>query len=164
LVFESFRFLASQNGTEDYQLPSFLNDVSSHTFPYTVHSIDLSKSKQQPATMATLVPLAEKAATPIETDLDGWKKVEGEPTMTTWIEYATDEALCGNWEATVGTYHATYASWEYVHMLEGKIIITPDGGESFTVKAGDAFVVEKDFKGTWKIEEKVLKHFYIKLK
>ena len=114
--------------------------------------------------MTTFVPLTDKKATPIETDLDGWKKVEGEPTMTTWIEYSTDEALCGSWEATEGTYHATYTSFEFVHLIEGKIIITPDGGESYTVKAGDSFVVEKDFKGTWKIEEKVFKHFYIKLK
>jgi len=32
-----------------------------------------------------------------------------------------------------------------------------------TVVAGDAFVVEADFKGTWKIEEAVRKHFDIKL-
>jgi uncharacterized cupin superfamily protein len=112
----------------------------------------------------TFAPLVDKSSTPIETDLDGWKKTEGTPTMTTWIDYATDEALCGTWEATVGTYHATYTSFEFVHMIEGKVVITPDDGEAYTVNAGDAFVVEKDFKGTWKIEEKVLKHFYIKLK
>ena len=44
-------------------------------------------------------------------------------------------------------------------MLEGRIVITPDGGTPVTVKAGDAFVVESNFKGTWKIEEKVRKHF-----
>jgi len=32
-----------------------------------------------------------KAATPIETDLDGWKKVDGNPTMKTWIEYTSDD-------------------------------------------------------------------------
>ena len=116
------------------------------------------------AAAPTFVPLPEKKADPILTDLDGWKKVEGEPTMTTWIEYATDEALCGSWEATPGTYHATYTSFEFVHLIEGTIVITPDGGDAYTVKGGDAFCVEKDFKGTWKIEEKVYKHFFIKLK
>ena len=104
-----------------------------------------------------------KESTPIETDLDGWKKIEGEPTMKTWIEYSTDEALCGTWEATPGTYEATYNNFEFVHLVEGKIVITPEGGKSHTVKAGDYFVVKQDFKGTWKIEEKVLKHFYIRL-
>lgn len=84
--------------------------------------------------------------------------------MKTWIEYATDSALCGSWEATEGTYEATYTSFEFVHLIEGRIVITPEGGEPYTVKAGDSFVIEGGFKGTWKIEEKVFKHFYIKLK
>ena len=33
-----------------------------------------------------------------------------------------------------------------------------------TVGPGDAFVVEAGFKGVWRIEETVLKHFDIKLK
>ena len=114
--------------------------------------------------MSTVFVIPEKKAEVITADLDGWKKVEGEPTMKTWIEYSTDSALCGTWEATVGTYHATYTSWEFVHLIAGKITITPDGGESYTVKAGDAFIIEAGFAGTWKIEEDVKKHFHIKLK
>jgi uncharacterized cupin superfamily protein len=110
--------------------------------------------------------LGPKAATPIETDLDGWKKVEGNPTMKTWIEYTADDgsSISGWWGATPGTYRATYAAPEFVHMIEGEIVITPDGGKPVTVKGGDAFVVEKDFIGTWKIEKEVFKHFTIMLK
>jgi hypothetical protein len=44
----------------------------------------------------TFFKLPEKEArTPIETDLDDWKKVDGDRTMKTYIEYATDKALCG---------------------------------------------------------------------
>ena len=107
-----------------------------------------------------------KAATPIETDLDGWKKVDGNPTMKTWIEYTADDgsSISGWWGATPGTYHATYAAPEFVHMIQGEIVITPDGGQPVTVKGGDAFTVEKDFVGTWKIEKEVFKHFTIQLK
>ena len=107
-----------------------------------------------------------RAATPIETDLDGWTKVEGHPTMKTWIEYTSDDGtmISGWWAATPGTYHATYAAIELVHMIEGAITITSDGGEPVHVEAGDAFVVEKTFVGTWKIEKEVFKHFSIKLK
>jgi uncharacterized cupin superfamily protein len=110
--------------------------------------------------------LGPKAATPIETDLDGWKKIEGNPTMKTWIEYTADDgsSISGWWGATPGTYRATYAAPEFVHMIEGEIVITPDGGKPVTVKSGDAFVVEKDFVGTWKIEKEVFKHFTIMLK
>ena len=110
--------------------------------------------------------IENRSVDPIETDLDGWKKVEGNPTMKTWIEYTSHDGstICGWWEATPGTYHASYASWEFVHLLEGRITITPDGGSPNQVGPGDAFVVEKGFEGTWKIEERVLKHFAIRLK
>ena len=110
--------------------------------------------------------IPDKSVAPIETDLDGWKKVEGDPTMKTWIEYTADDEsmISGWWEATPGTYHASYEAWEFVHLIEGQITITPDGGSPHQVGAGDAFVVEKGFNGTWKIEQKVLKHFAIKLK
>jgi hypothetical protein len=49
----------------------------------------------------TFVKLPEKAADVIESDLSGWKKAYGEPTMKTWIEYNTEEALCEAWEGGV---------------------------------------------------------------
>jgi len=107
-----------------------------------------------------------KTATPIESDLDGWKKIDGNPTMKTWIEYTSEDGsmISGWWAATPGTYHATYSAPEFVHMIEGEITITPDGGKPVKVGPGDAFVVEKDFVGTWTIEKEVFKHFSIKLK
>lgn len=102
---------------------------------------------------------------PDTNDLDGWVVVAGKPTMKTWAQHTSSDGsmLSGIWEATPGTYHATYTAYEYVHMLKGRIVITPDGGTPVTVQAGDAFVVEADFKGTWKIEEAVRKHFDFKL-
>jgi uncharacterized protein len=103
---------------------------------------------------------------PITGDLDGWKKVEGNPTMKTWVQHtsADGSVISGTWEATPGTYHATYNTYEFVHLIKGEITITEDGGNATNVSAGDAFVVEAGFKGTWKIKQAVLKHFCIKLK
>ena len=53
---------------------------------------------------STIFIIPEKEADVIESDISGWKKVDGEPTMKSWIEYATKVAMCGTWEATVGTY------------------------------------------------------------
>jgi hypothetical protein len=102
---------------------------------------------------------------PITEDLDGWIVTEGNPSMKTWILYTSNDKsmISGYWEATPGTYHATYSEYEFVHMIKGKIIITPDGEEPKEVNAGDAFIVEPGFKGTWKILETVQKHFDIKL-
>ena len=99
---------------------------------------------------------------PDTNDLDGWVVREGHPTMKTRILHTNKEKdmISGIWEATPGTYHATYSAYEFVHMIAGKILITPDDGTTaITVRQGDSFVVESNFKGTWKIEEKVTKHF-----
>ena len=115
---------------------------------------------------ATVTKFGVKTATPIESDLEGWKKIDGNPTMKTWIEYTSEDGsmISGWWSATPGTYHATYAAPEFVHVIEGEITITPDGGQPVKIGPGDAFVVEADFKGTWVIEKEVFKHFTIKLK
>ncbi len=96
-------------------------------------------------------------------DLPGWVVVEGEPTMKTSVQHTSIDGkiLSGTWQATPGTYHATYSDYEFVHLIAGRILITPDGGEPVEVGPGDAFVVEKDFKGTWKIIEPVTKHFVV---
>lgn len=102
---------------------------------------------------------------PVTTDLDGWTPIEGNPSMITWIEYGADDGslIAGTWRATPGTYRAEYSAYEFVHLLEGRIDITPDGAETQTMLPGDAFSVDADFKGEWKIVEPVLKHFVIRL-
>ena len=99
------------------------------------------------------------------TDMPGWKPVEGNPTTKTTVQHTTEDGkiLSGTWEATVGTFHATFAAYEFVHMISGRITITPDGGEPVEVGPGDAYVVEANFKGTWKITEDVTKHFVVAL-
>ena len=103
-----------------------------------------------------------KKTKPDTNDLDGWIVVDGNPKMKTQILHTNKEKtmISGIWEATVGTYHATYSAYEFVHMISGKVLITPDNGDPpIVVKGGDSFIVESDFKGIWKIEENVIKHF-----
>ncbi|GGB85350.1 hypothetical protein GCM10011352_08970 [Marinobacterium zhoushanense] len=116
--------------------------------------------------MSSITKLPPRKVQPITDDLPGWTKVEGDPSMTTWVEYtAKDESMiAGWWTATPGTYHAKYASWEFVHMIEGKVVITAKGEDAVEVGPGDAFVIEAGFDGTWEIKEPVLKHFTIRLK
>jgi uncharacterized cupin superfamily protein len=78
--------------------------------------------------------------------------------MKTYILNTSAEGiLSGVWTAEPGTYHTTYASYEFVSLLEGEIEITPDGGKPTTFKGGDAFVVEHNFVGTWVIKSPVKK-------
>ena len=105
-------------------------------------------------------------ADPMLTDLDGWIKIDGTPTMTTWVQHTSldGSVISGTWQATVGTWHASYRFYEFVHLIDGQITITPDGGAPVTMRPGDAFAVEPGFEGTWTIEQPVTKHFCIKLK
>jgi uncharacterized protein len=112
--------------------------------------------------MQTITRLPDTSTlTPSTADLDGWVKTAGNPQMKTWVLHTASDGsmVSGIWECTVGSYHATYTAYEYVVLIAGRIVITPDEGTPVTVSAGDAFVVEKDFRGTWKIEENVRKHF-----
>lgn len=102
---------------------------------------------------------------PMLTDLEGWTKVEGNPTMKTWVQHTSldGSVISGTWEATTGTWRAVSKFYEFVHLIEGQITLTPDGGPASTMRAGDAFVVEAGFQGTWTIDVPVKKHFCIKL-
>ncbi|MEM5536108.1 cupin domain-containing protein [Neptuniibacter pectenicola] len=115
--------------------------------------------------MSYIKKIIDKSVAAIDTDLEGWEKISGTPSMKTWIEYTSEDGsmIAGCWEATEGSYRAEYKSWEYIHLIEGKVKITPEGGDSVTLLPGDSFVIEAGFTGTWEIEEKVFKHFTIKL-
>jgi uncharacterized protein len=115
---------------------------------------------------ATIVRLLEQDPAPITGLLPGWKIVSGSPSMTTWVKHTTADGtmISGVWAATPGTFHATYSNFEFVHLLEGEIAITPEDGDTVVVKAGDAFVVEPTFKGTWDIRKPVRKHFTARIK
>ena len=114
--------------------------------------------------MTTVTKIIDKTVDPIEADLDGWVKQVGNPTMKTWIEYKSEDGtiISGRWEATAGTYFATYSGWEFIHIMEGKAIVTAEGGEPLSLAAGDSMIFEKDFVGTWEIIDPITKHFAIK--
>lgn len=99
---------------------------------------------------------------PITSDLDGWKKVEGNPAMKTRIQLTSADGsmISGTWEVTPGTYDATCNADEFVHLVEGQITMTPEVGQPVTVRPGDAFAVAAGFRGT----RNVRGHVCIKLK
>lgn len=104
--------------------------------------------------------------TPLLTDLEGWTKVAGDPSMKTWVQHTSIDGsvISGTWESTVGTWHTDYKFYEFVHLIAGRITITPDGGAAVDLAPGDGFVVEPGFSGTWVVSEPVKKHFCIKLR
>ena len=110
--------------------------------------------------------LKPEAGDPITQIAEGWTVLEGDPRITTWIEHRSNDGsvVAGTWRATPGVVRAEYRFYEFVVMLEGLIEITPDAGPAMTVRGGDAFSIEPDFKGTWRILEPVHKRFLLKLR
>lgn len=100
-----------------------------------------------------------------ESKADASKLIWGEYRTRTWNHFTgEDERLyCGIWESTPGKVTISYEEWEFCHFIEGKAILTNDEGKSWTLRAGDAFIIPSGFKGTWETVEKVRKHYVILL-
>jgi len=92
------------------------------------------------------------------------RAISGDPRFATWnVEEAEGGLYAGIWEATPGKWRVEYDEWEFCHILSGVSVITEDGGEARTVRAGDAFILRPGFKGTWEVVETTRKEYVIRL-
>ncbi|GLS33344.1 hypothetical protein SAMN04488498_105105 [Mesorhizobium albiziae] len=90
--------------------------------------------------------------------------ISGAPKFRTWnVEEAEGGLYAGIWEATPGKWRIVYDEWEFCHILSGVSVVTEDGGEARTVKAGDSFVLRPGFKGSWEVLETTRKEYVIRL-
>lgn len=102
-------------------------------------------------------PAADRERKPAE------KTLAGPVDTATWNHWTgeNDRLYCGIWESTPGKVKVDYAEWEFCHFIAGKAILTSESGESWTIEAGDAFIIQPGFKGTWETVEPVRKHYVI---
>tara|TARA_R110000744_G_scaffold177293_8_gene296033 strand:- start:99 stop:596 length:498 start_codon:yes stop_codon:yes gene_type:complete len=95
--------------------------------------------------------------------------IEGTPSFQTWqLDTALAEAAkwgqirTGVWEATPGTTISIKGdTFEFCHILSGRVEIIEDGGDTFPFGAGDSFVMKPGFVGKWKTIETVRKIYVI---
>lgn len=112
--------------------------------------------------MQTIVKMGDTPADKADTQLfEGWVVIEGDPRMRTWVMHTDQDGVMssGIWECTPGTMQVAFSGFEFVAVLQGRMIITPEGGSPIEVGPGDAIAVEKTFRGTWQIVEPVRKYF-----
>lgn len=89
--------------------------------------------------------------------------ISGNPVHRTWnVEEAEGGIYAGIWESTPGKWRVSYDEWEFCHILSGVSILTEDGGEARTLRAGDAFVIRPGFVGTWEVVETTRKEYVIR--
>ncbi|MEO8531537.1 MAG: cupin domain-containing protein [Deltaproteobacteria bacterium] len=89
--------------------------------------------------------------------------IAGAPVFTTWNIEDSDGLYAGVWQSTPGAWQIVYDEWEYCHILAGISVITSETGESWTVKAGDSFILRPGFRGTWEVVETTRKEYVIYL-
>ena len=95
------------------------------------------------------------------------KKIIGEMPVETGFNFFTNSAgnlNAGVWEATPCKDHTGpdgYGVDECMYVLSGSVTMTSDDGESVTVKAGEAFIVPKEWVGSWENTETIRKYYVI---
>ncbi|NEO70912.1 MAG: cupin domain-containing protein [Moorea sp. SIO3H5] len=63
------------------------------------------------------------------------------------------------WTKEVSEFPWTYDEQEICYLLEGEVVVTPDGGEPVQIAKGDLVTFPAGMSCTWKILYNVRKHY-----
>ena len=64
------------------------------------------------------------------------------------------------WTKEVSEFPWTYDEQETCYLLEGEVVVTPDGGEPVQFGKGDLVTFPEGMSCTWKILQDVRKHYH----
>lgn len=94
---------------------------------------------------------------------DADKVLAGDPVHTSWSLSEEDGLYAGLWQATPGSWRVSYQEWEYIHILQGHSVLTDAQGVETHLRAGDSFIINRGFEGSWQVIETTLKEYVIRL-
>jgi uncharacterized cupin superfamily protein len=63
------------------------------------------------------------------------------------------------WTKDVSKFPWTYSESETCYLLEGEVVVTPDGGTPVAFRGGDLVIVPAGLSCTWDIRKAVRKHY-----
>ncbi len=63
------------------------------------------------------------------------------------------------WSKEKSEFPWTYDCDETCYILEGKVTVTPDGGQPVEINKGDLVTFPNGMSCTWKIEQDIRKHY-----
>lgn len=63
------------------------------------------------------------------------------------------------WTCEASQFPWSYDSRETCYILEGEVIVTPDGGKGVTIKAGDLVVFPAGMSCHWNVVKPIRKHY-----
>jgi uncharacterized protein len=90
--------------------------------------------------------------------------LEGNPRARgTVLVQSNDKLLSsGLWECTAGRFNWTFGWDEFIHVLEGEVRITEDGGDSYSLRQGDFVHFPLGLKTEWHVPQYVRKAFTLR--
>jgi uncharacterized protein len=109
-----------------------------------------------------VTPYLAAAAT---AELEDWgplAEATGEEMHTSGLTLWQDgEQEVGVWECTAGPSYWKLETHEFVHIVAGRMTVTPEGGEPIEVGVGNTAVFPKGWAGSWQIHETIRKVYVI---
>ncbi|KAF6255591.1 hypothetical protein COO60DRAFT_1272426 [Scenedesmus sp. NREL 46B-D3] len=63
------------------------------------------------------------------------------------------------WGCEASTFPWSYAENETCYVLQGRVLVTPDGGEPVEVQAGDMATFPAGMSCMWDVKEAINKHY-----
>jgi len=87
--------------------------------------------------------------------------ISGDPESTMAILWRSDDNKLYNgvWHCTPGVFMLTHPG-ETICLVEGSATITPEGGESVTVRPGEMLFIPEGTVARWEVHEIVKKAFH----
>jgi len=78
-------------------------------------------------------------------------------------EHRLDELDVRSWP--IWSKEASEFPWEYdtaevCYILEGRVVVTPDGGEPVEIEVGDLVTFPRGMTCTWNITQAIRKHYH----
>lgn len=83
--------------------------------------------------------------------------VESNPSQATLEKLGT--ADWSIWEKEVSRFPWSYEMEEICYLLEGAVIVTPEGGEPVSIKGGDLVTFPQGMSCFWEISSPIRKHY-----
>lgn len=63
------------------------------------------------------------------------------------------------WSCEISEFPWSYDSRETCYLLDGEVVVTPDGGSPVTVRAGDLAIFPAGLSCRWNVLKAVRKHY-----
>jgi uncharacterized protein len=75
------------------------------------------------------------------------------------VELKDQQVQAGVWECSPGVWRRQVLQAELCHFVSGHAFFTPEGGEKFEIRPGDAVFFPPNSRGIWDVRETIRKTY-----